>query len=61
VNTVSRFQAREVLGNHRPTISAKPVGVGAALQLWIATGEQSLLLMHIAMTVTVSLCVRMKS
>ena len=43
------------------TISAKPVGVGAASQPWIPAGEQSLLLMRIATTGSVSLCVRMRS
>jgi hypothetical protein len=41
-------------------ISAKPVGVGAALQPWVPTGERSGLLTHIATTESVSLCVRMK-
>jgi len=43
------------------TISAKPVGVGAASQPWIPTGERSSLLTHIATTERVSLCVQMKS
>jgi hypothetical protein len=42
-------------------LSAKPVGVGAASQPWIATGERSGLLTHTAMTESVSLCVLMKS
>jgi hypothetical protein len=45
----------EVLGNHRPTISAKPVGVGAASQRLIPTSKQSGLLMRIA-TENGSLC-----
>jgi hypothetical protein len=51
----------EVLGNHRLTISAKPVGVGAASQLWILAGERSLSLTHIATTESISLFARMKS
>jgi hypothetical protein len=42
------------------TISAKPVGVGAASQYWIFTVEQFSLLMHIAATVNASLFARMK-
>ncbi len=41
-------------------ISAKPVGVGAASQPWIPTGEKSSLLTRIATTESVSLCERMK-
>jgi hypothetical protein len=37
------------------TISAKPVGVGAVLQLWTHAGERSLLRTHIAATESVSL------
>jgi len=43
------------------TISRNADGVWAAYQRLIATGEQSLLLTHIAATGSVSLCVRMKS
>jgi hypothetical protein len=35
-------------------MSVKPVGVGAASQPWIPVGEQSSLLMRIAMTQSVS-------
>jgi hypothetical protein len=42
------------------TISAKPVGVGAAFEPWIARGERSGLLTRIATTESVSLCTRMK-
>ena len=42
------------------TISAEPVGRGAALQLWILAGEQSGLT-RIAATESVSLCERIKS
>ena len=38
----------------------RPVGVGAASQRLIPTGEQSGLLTHIATTESVSLCMRMK-
>jgi len=34
--------------------AAKPVGVGAAFQLWIARGEQSGLLTHVGATGSVS-------
>ena len=40
---------------------SKPVGVGAALQPWIPTGERSSLLTHVATMESVSLCERMKS
>jgi hypothetical protein len=40
---------------------SKAVGVGAALQPWIAKAEQSSLLMRIAAMESVSLWVRMKS
>jgi hypothetical protein len=43
------------------TISAKPVGVGAACQRLIPTGEQSSLLTRIATMENALLCVRMKS
>src|SRR5437667_12909015 len=43
------------------SISAKPVGVGAASQPWILAGERSGLLRRLAMTVNASLCRRMKS
>jgi len=43
------------------TISAKPVGVGAACQLLIPTGERSGLLMRIRTTESGSLCVQRKS
>ena len=36
------------VGKSSLTISAKPVGVGAASQPWILTGERSLLLARIA-------------
>jgi hypothetical protein len=42
--------SREVLGDHRRTISAKPVGVGAALQRLIPTGKQSSLPMRTVTT-----------
>jgi hypothetical protein len=42
------------------TISAKPVGVGAVSQPWILAGEQSSLLMRIAVTVSVSLRAQMR-
>src|SRR3989442_15716964 len=42
------------------TISAEPVGRGAALQLWFLAGEQSGLT-RIAATESVSLCERIKS
>ena len=44
-----------------PTISAKPVGVGAASQRLIPAGERSGLQTRIATTESVSLCVPMKS
>ncbi len=40
---------------------AKLVGVGAASELWVLAGRESGLLMHVAATESVSLCVRMKS
>jgi hypothetical protein len=43
------------------TISAKPVGVGAASPQWILGGEQSGLLTRIAAMESGSLCVRRKS
>jgi hypothetical protein len=54
-------RSRKVLGKSSLTISAKPVGVGAASQPWILAGERSSLLTRIAMTESGSLCVRMKS
>jgi hypothetical protein len=48
-------------GKKSLTISAKPVGVVAVSQRLIPTGEQSGLLMRIATTGSVSLCVPMKS
>jgi hypothetical protein len=45
---------REVLGKSSPTISAKPVGVGAASQALILAGERSGLQTHIAVTESVS-------
>ena len=42
-------------GKSSPTFSAKPLGLGAACQPWIAKGEQSGLLTHIAATESVSL------
>ena len=48
-------------GKSSLTISAKPVGVGAACQLSTRTGEQSGLLTRIGTTESVSLCTRMKS
>src|SRR4029450_5400253 len=41
-------------GKSSPTISAKPVGVGAASQRLIPTGERSGLLTHIATAATLS-------
>jgi len=41
-------------------ISVKPVGVGVALQLWIAKGERSRLLTRTATTENVSLGERIK-
>jgi hypothetical protein len=49
------------LGNSSPTISAKPVGVGAASQRLILAGEQSGLLTHIAATESRFVCELMKS
>jgi hypothetical protein len=49
--------------NHQLTsalISARPDGVEAVSQLWIAKAEQSGLLTRIATMESVSLCVRMK-
>jgi hypothetical protein len=43
------------------TISAKPVGVGAAYQQLLLVGERSSLLTRIAAMENGSLCVRMKS
>jgi len=43
------------------TILAKPVGVGAVLQLWIAQVEQSLSRMHTAIMENVSLDAAKKS
>jgi hypothetical protein len=51
----------ELLGNQSLTISAKPVGVGAASQQWIPAGEECGLRTHIAITESVSLCGQMKS
>jgi hypothetical protein len=42
-------------------LSKAPVGVGAAAQAWIPTGERSGLLTHIATTENGSLCTRMNS
>jgi hypothetical protein len=47
-------------GKSSPTISAKPVGVGAASQRLIPPAEQSGLQTPIAMTESVSLCTQMK-
>src|SRR5262245_11376192 len=44
------LSGREVIGKSSQTISAKPDGVGAACQLWMATGGQSGLLTRIART-----------
>jgi hypothetical protein len=57
-------EQRKVQGSTRRsslTISAKPVGVGAASQRLIPTGEPSGLLTRIATTDSGSLSVRMKS
>jgi hypothetical protein len=43
------------------TISARPVGVGAASQLWILRGGQSGLLMPIVAMESISLSMPMKS
>jgi hypothetical protein len=43
------------------TAAAKPVGVGAALQLWIVASERSSLQTRIVMMESVSLCGPMKS
>jgi len=51
----------EITGKSSLTISRKPVVVWAAYQAWILAGERSLLPMHIAATVSASLCVRTKS
>jgi hypothetical protein len=40
---------------------SKPVGVGAAFQVWIPTGEQSSLRTRITATESASLCVLMKN
>jgi hypothetical protein len=53
-------QGIERTGKSLQTISAKPDGVGAALQPWILAGERSGLLTRTA-TESVSLWVRMKS
>jgi hypothetical protein len=52
---------REVIWKSSLTTSAKPDGVGAASRSWIAKGEQSGLLTHIATTGGGSLSTRMKS
>jgi hypothetical protein len=61
-----RFPAAEgrqigITGKSSLTISAKPVGVGAAYQQLIQTGERSGLLTRNATTESVSLCARMKT
>jgi hypothetical protein len=50
-----------LLGNLSLTISAKPVGVGAASQRLIPTDEQSGLRTRTVAMASVTLCVRMKS
>ncbi len=50
----------EIAGKSSLTISAKPVGVGAAWQPLIFARERSSLSTHVA-TVNASLCVRMKN
>jgi hypothetical protein len=44
----AQFRPKSAGRGRLPTISAKPVGVGAACHEWIQTDEQSSLLMHIA-------------
>jgi hypothetical protein len=56
-----RIRPREGPGKSSLTISAKPDGVGAALQLLILRGEQSGLLTRIVTTESVSLCTPMKN
>jgi hypothetical protein len=51
----------EGTGKSSPTISAKPVGVGAAYQPWILAHEQSGLLTHMAATKNHPLCEQMRS
>jgi hypothetical protein len=50
-----------ITGKSSLTISAKPVGAGAASQRLIPTGERFSLQTRIAMTGSASLCTRMKS
>src|SRR5205814_9711631 len=52
--------SRKSIGKSSLTISAKPVGVGAASQRLSPAGEQSGLQTRTAATETVSLCERMK-
>jgi hypothetical protein len=54
------IESREVMRDHRGQSEAKPVGVGAASQRLIPTGERSGLQTHIAATESVTLCARMK-
>jgi hypothetical protein len=56
-NLLETRQFRPQLGHS----AAKPAGVGAASQRWIATGEQSGLQTHIAAPESISLCTRMRS
>jgi hypothetical protein len=61
LDVVARARIARSIGKSSWTISAKPVGVGAASQRLIPEGERSGLQTRIATTESVSLCERMKS
>ena len=56
-----RLPVPRITGKSSLTVLAKPDGVGAGSQRWIATGEQSLSRTRIVATESVSLFVQMKS
>jgi hypothetical protein len=56
-DTIDQVRYWEIIADNL----TKPDGVEVVSQQWIPTGEQSGLLMHTAMTGSVSLCARMKS